>query len=129
MQVVVFQNLKKNYPMHKLEFRALKWSVSEKFSSYLYGSKFVVITDNNPLTYVLISAKLDANSQGWVSSLATYDFNILYRPGKHNSDADGVSRLSELTNYSDREQISVDFLLNLFAMYSVLMYLLLNVCL
>ena len=50
----------KNYPAHKLEFLALKWSVCHKFHEYLYGNKFQVLTDNNPLTYVLTSAKLDA---------------------------------------------------------------------
>ncbi len=40
------------YPAHKLEFLALKWSVTEKFHDYLYGSSFTVITDNNPLTYI-----------------------------------------------------------------------------
>ena len=53
-----------NYPAHKLEFLALKWAVCEKFHEYLYGTKpFEVFTDNNPLTYVLTSAKLDACGQ------------------------------------------------------------------
>ena len=43
----------RNYPTHKLEFLALKWSVTEKFHDFLYGNKFTVRTDNNPLTYVL----------------------------------------------------------------------------
>ena len=51
---------KKNYPAHKLEFLALKWSVCHKFHEYLYGNKFQILTGNNPLTYVLTSAKLDA---------------------------------------------------------------------
>ena len=50
----------KNYPALKLEFLALKWSVSEKFHDYLYGTKFEAVTDNNPLTYILTTAKLDA---------------------------------------------------------------------
>ena len=98
----------KNYPIHKLEFLALKWSITEKFSDYLYGITFDVITDNNPLTYVLSSAKLDATCQRWVASLATYDFNIFYRPGKCNCDADGLSRLPELSDVRDREHISVE---------------------
>ena len=53
-----------HYPAHKLEFLALKWAVCEKFHEYLYGSNlFEVYTDNNPLTYVLSSAKLDACGQ------------------------------------------------------------------
>lgn len=47
-----------NYPTHKLEYLALKWAVCEKFSDYLYGTEFTVLTDNNPLTYVLTTAKL-----------------------------------------------------------------------
>ena len=40
-----------NYHMHsgKLEFLALKWSVTEQFRDYLYyAPEFVVYTDNNP---------------------------------------------------------------------------------
>ena len=39
----------RNYPVHKLEFLALKWAITDKFHKYLYGSQFQVYTDNNPL--------------------------------------------------------------------------------
>ena len=67
-------NTKRNYPAHKLEFLALKWVVTDRFHEYLYGGWFDVYTDNNPLTYILTSAKLDATGQWWVASLANYDF-------------------------------------------------------
>lgn len=82
----------KNYPTHKLEYLALKWAVCEKFNDYLYGSEFVVLTDNNPLTYVLTSAKLDAAGHRWLAALSTYNFSIKYRAGIANKDADGLSR-------------------------------------
>ena len=85
----------RNYHLHsgKLEFLALKWGVTEKFSDYLgHGAKFTVFTDNNPLTYVMTSAKLNATGMRWVSDLADYDFDLRYRPGKNNADADGLSR-------------------------------------
>ena len=83
-----------NYPAHKLEFLALKWAVCEKFHEYLYGSKpFEVFTDNNPLTYVLTSAKLDACGQRWVAKLANYNFSIKYRCGASNTEADALSRI------------------------------------
>ena len=50
----------KNYDAHKLEFLALKWSITERFYEYLYGGHFEVYIDNNPLTYILTIAKLDA---------------------------------------------------------------------
>ena len=91
----------KSYPPHKLEFLALKWAVCDKFKDYLYGSNFTVLTDNNPMTYVLTTAKLDATGHRWLAALATFDFNIQYRPGKTNADADGLSRLP-ITNESIR---------------------------
>ena len=37
-----------NYPVHKLEFLALKWAITDKFHDYLYGGNtFDVYTDNN----------------------------------------------------------------------------------
>ena len=68
----------KRYHIPKLEILALKWSVCERFHEYLYGGKFQVYTDNNPLTYILSTAKLDATGQWWVASLANYDFTIQY---------------------------------------------------
>ncbi|MCG8078530.1 MAG: hypothetical protein JAY75_20120, partial [Candidatus Thiodiazotropha taylori] len=85
----------KNYPAHKLEFLALKWAVSEKFHDYLYGATFEAVTDNNPLTYILTTAKLDATGQRWIAALANYTFTIKYRSGKKHADADGLSRAKE----------------------------------
>ena len=82
-----------NYPARKLEFLALKWAITETFSDYLYGHKFVVYTDNIPLTYVLTTAKLDATGHRWLAAISSYDFSILYRPGKSNADADTLSRI------------------------------------
>lgn len=75
-----------------MEFLALKWAVIAKFSDYLYGTDFTVITDSNPLTYILTSAKLDATSYRWLSALSTYNFKLQYRAGTQNQDADGLSR-------------------------------------
>jgi transposase InsO family protein len=86
----------RHYPAHKLEFLALKWAITEKFNDYLYGSKFDVLTDNNPLTYVQTTAKLDATGHRWMAALSNYDFSIKYRTGKENADADGLSRRHEL---------------------------------
>lgn len=80
------------YPAYKLEFLALKWAVTKKICDYLYGSSFKVITDSNPLTYVLTSAKLDATNNRWLSALSTFSFTLQYRPVKSNLDADALSR-------------------------------------
>ena len=83
----------RNYCAYKLEFLALKWAVTERFHEYLYGASFDVYTDNNPLTYILTSAKLDATGQRWVASLANYNFQLHYKSGKTNVEADALSRI------------------------------------
>ena len=85
----------KNYHMHsgKLEFLGLKWAVTDRFVDYLrYGPPFTIYTDNNPLTYILTTAKLNAVGMRWVNDLADFQFSIKYRPGKENVDADYLSR-------------------------------------
>ena len=62
----------RNYSAFKLEFLALKWAITEKFSDYLTLNHFLVLTDNNPLTHILTSAKLDATRQRWASALGEY---------------------------------------------------------
>ena len=70
-----------HYPAHKLEFLALKWALCDKCHDYLYGNTFTVITDNNPLTYVLTTANLDATGHRWLAAFGVYNFEIIYRPG------------------------------------------------
>ena len=79
-----------NYSSAKLELLTLKWSVCEKFRDYLIGSKFTVLTDNNPLTYVHTS-HLGMSQIRWLSDLALFDFDIKYRVGKTNQVADALS--------------------------------------
>ena len=83
----------RNYPVHKLEFLALKWAITDKFHEYLYGSESQVYTDNNPLTYVLTTAKLDATEHRWVAALSSYTSSIIYKPGKDHHDADALSHI------------------------------------
>ena len=67
--------------------------MTDCFHEYLYGATFDVFTGNNPLTYILTTAKLDATGHRWVACLGPYNFNLHYKPGKLNSDADALSRI------------------------------------
>lgn len=81
----------RNYSSMKQELLALKWAVAEKFRGYLLSSKFVVLTDNNPLCHFK-TAKLGAVEQRWVAQLSVFDFEVKYRPGSSNAAADALSR-------------------------------------
>lgn len=81
-----------NYSSFKLELLALKWAVTEKFKDFLWGAQFTVFTDNNPLVH-LETAVLGATEQRWVAQLANFSYEIRYRPGTANRNADVLSRI------------------------------------
>ena len=103
------RNFEKNYPAHKAEFLALKWALSDKFRDYLYGHEFTVYTDNNQLTYILTTAKLDATGHRWLAELAQFNnFAIKYRAGRHNIDADPLFCIHESSEHSQKLTLSPD---------------------
>ena len=83
------------YSSMKLEPTALKWAITEKFRDYLIGADFTVYTDNNPLCYLMTTDKLAAVEQRWeiVTQLSKFRFKLVYRPGRENTNADGLSRM------------------------------------
>ena len=62
------------------------------FSHYLYGCRFKVVTDHKALVSFLHSRVLNRRLHGWVLQLLQFDFEIVYRPGLENGDADALSR-------------------------------------
>lgn len=81
-----------NYSSMKLELLALYWAVTQKYRDLLIGTEFVVYTDNNPLSYLQITAKLGATEMRWAAELAQFTFTIKYRSGRSNRNADALSR-------------------------------------
>ena len=75
----------------------------------------MVYTDNNPLTYVMSSAKLNTTGLRWVAELADYNFTIKYHLGdtKIIIDADYLSRITlDMNTYMGTctEELSPDVL-------------------
>lgn len=64
----------------------------DKFAQWLKLVKnFTVLTDNNPLTYIMTKPKLDACEQRWVSKLAPFDLDVKNIQGSQNILADLLS--------------------------------------
>ena len=78
------------------------------FAVYLQGiQEFTVTTDNNPVPYVLTSAKLDPTDHScWLADLTNVHFNIVYKPGKHNTDADALSQMTSESVQAVRKSMS-----------------------
>ena len=93
-----------NYSSRKLELLALKWAVTEQFKNYLVGSKFTVYTDNNPLAH-LEASKLGAVESRWLGDLSRFMYDIKYRPGKENANADGLSRRPHEAEAEDGSEV------------------------
>ena len=87
-----------NYHSSKLEFLALKWSITKHFKEYLAYTPFTVQMDNNPLTYVMMMPNLDMTGHRWVGALASYDFTVEYQKGSENGAADALSRVPVCQN-------------------------------
>ena len=82
---------KKNYHSTKLEFLALKWAATEHFKEYLPYHPFLVRTDNNPLTYIMMTPNLDVIGHQWVGVLTCFSFKLEYQKGYDNTVADALS--------------------------------------
>ena len=84
----------KNYHSTKIEFLALKWVVMEHFKEYLLYQPFLVKTDNNPLTYIMMTPNLDATGHRWVGTLVHFNFEFEYQKGCDNTVADMLSQIT-----------------------------------
>ncbi|UYV72087.1 K02A2.6-like [Cordylochernes scorpioides] len=87
----------RRYAVIDKEALAVIFGVS-KFSQYLLGRKFKILTDHKPLVGIFNPKKpipqvLSPRMLRWCLTLAACTYNIEYKPGKVNCNADALSRL------------------------------------
>ena len=82
-----------NYTTTEKELLAIIFAVKH-FRPYVYGQRFVLLTDHRPLTwlYQLKDPTLSSRLARWKIKLQEYDFEIQYKPGRVNANADALSR-------------------------------------
>ncbi|CAI7733508.1 unnamed protein product [Closterium sp. NIES-54] len=80
-----------NYSSYEGEGLAAVWAV-ELFRPYLQGRKFTLITDHQPLLWLMNNQTLRGRNARWAMRLQEFDFEVRHRPGKTLQHVDGLSR-------------------------------------
>ena len=84
----------KNYSTTGRELLAIVCGV-RYFRPYLYGTKFTVVTDHKPITWI-VNVKDPGSRLRWRLKLEEYDYEIVYKRGVANTNSDALSRVSQL---------------------------------
>jgi len=80
----------RNYPTVEKELLAVVWECKH-FRPYLYGRKFTVVTDHRPLVWIFNVKDPSSRLLRWCLKLEEYEYNIVYRRGSSNTNADALS--------------------------------------
>ena len=93
----LFNPAERNYSTIDKEALAMIVGV-KKFHQLLYGKRFTIRTDHKPLEGLFgekrgISSQASPRVQRWALTLAAYEYDIQYKAGAMNGNADALSRL------------------------------------
>ena len=81
----------KNYGITDLEALGVVWALRH-FRAYLLGHACVVVTDHAPLRALLKAKHQSGKLARWGQTIAEFNVEIKYRPGRQHSNADALSR-------------------------------------
>lgn len=84
-------NAEKNYSTIEQELFAIVYCVNH-FRPYLYGRKFVLVTDYKPLVWLHSVRNPTSRLVRWCLKLAEYEYEVIYKAGKTNVNVDVLSR-------------------------------------
>ncbi|KAG7297303.1 hypothetical protein JYU34_019262 [Plutella xylostella] len=95
------------YSTIERELLAIVWAIKH-FRPYLYGKKFIIYTDHRPLAWLHSLKEPSSKLTRWRLNLLDYDFDIVYKKGKQNSNADALSRI-KVNALSDKDSMVVNY--------------------
>lgn len=90
------------YSTIEKELLAVVWA-TKHFRPYLYGRKFDIYTDHKPLEWLNSLKEPNSKLMRWRLKMQEFDYNIKYKKGKLNANADSLSRIKINALNSDNE--------------------------
>ena len=75
-------------------------------SSYLNLHKITLVTNHKPLTTLSTSVSKSERLTRWKLSRSEYSFDITYKPGKNNVNADVLSRVDAICAINEIRKLS-----------------------
>ena len=81
----------KNYSTIERECMAIVWGI-QKFQTYLYGKRFILETDHQPLQYLQKAKFPNGRLMRWALSLQPFKFTVRAIKGSENVGSDFLSR-------------------------------------
>ena len=88
---MIFNQAEKNYSTVERECLAMVKAITH-FRPYVFGRPVTVYTDHAPLRWLNSMSSPTGRLARWSLLLSDYQIDIQYRKGRHNTDADGLSR-------------------------------------
>jgi hypothetical protein len=86
----------RNYTTSEKELLAIVWGIKH-FRPYLYGRRFKIVSDHKPLLWIMNVKDPGSRLLRWRIKLEEYDYEIVYKKGALNTNADALSKISGLT--------------------------------
>ncbi|KAJ9505442.1 hypothetical protein QJQ45_013261 [Haematococcus lacustris] len=86
----------RNYASYTGEMLAVVWAV-KTLRFYLHGRHFTIVTDHQPLSWLMSGQHHSGQVARWAMQLQEYDFTVKHRPGVTHQNADSLSRFPRPT--------------------------------
>lgn len=88
------------YSTIEKELLAIVWSC-KYFRPYLFGRKFFIYTDHRPLVWLFNLKEPNSKLVRWRLKLEEFNYEIIYKKGKQNTNADALSRIQLNANETE----------------------------
>uniref|UniRef100_A0A2S2NNZ3 RNA-directed DNA polymerase n=1 Tax=Schizaphis graminum TaxID=13262 RepID=A0A2S2NNZ3_SCHGA len=96
-----------NYNTTEKELCAIVWGVKQ-FRPYLFGQKFNIVTDHQALNWLFNIKDPGSRLTRWRLKLAEYEYEIHFKPGASNTNADALSRINRVVTRSSKSPNSTE---------------------